>query len=82
MTPRPLVIERPTPTLVIERRSAVIALDRREPKPFTVERPAKRELVIERFGMRGADGTQGEPGEGAENYDPGDITLIFENQLI
>ncbi len=33
-------------------------------------------------GVQGSPGPQGQPGVGADQFDPGDITLLFDNQLI
>lgn len=40
------------------------------------------ELVFETEGIQGPPGGEGQPGADIGGYDPGDLTLIFENQLI
>jgi hypothetical protein len=56
MTPRPLSIERPLKTLIVERR------DRRK---FEVAHSQARQLVINRFGLPGQKGEVG----GVQNPD-------------
>lgn len=51
--PRPLIIERPNRTLVVDRAA---------PRGFVVERKAAREIVIERSGLPGKDGVDGVAG--------------------
>lgn len=52
---------------------------------ITIAIEASPEIVFEESGLQGAPGNNGQPGPpGADigGYDPGDLTLIFDNQLI
>lgn len=50
------------------------------PAPVRVRATPTLAAIIGPGGERGAPGPQGTPGDGAT--DPGDLTLIFDNQLI
>ncbi|MES2902820.1 MAG: hypothetical protein V4696_01420 [Pseudomonadota bacterium] len=43
---------------------------------------AAPELVFRDSGMQGPPGGEGRPGADIGGYDPGDLTLIFDNKLI
>lgn len=48
-----------------------------------VTAPACPEVVVEALGARGEKGSKGDSGEGsAELYDPGDLTLHFNNAIL
>jgi hypothetical protein len=48
----------------------------------TIQIEAAPDIVFEDAGIQGVPGNPGPPGPGLDNFDPGDLTLIFENQLI
>ncbi len=48
----------------------------------TIQIEAPPEIVFEDSGIQGPPGGPGEPGADIGGYDPGDLTLIFDNQLV
>lgn len=47
---------------------------------LTIDAPP--DIVFEDIGIQGPPGGPGQPGADIGGYDPGDLTLIFDNQLI
>lgn len=48
----------------------------------TITIEAAPEIVFEDTGIQGKPGGEGRPGADIGGYDPGDLTLIFDNKLI
>jgi hypothetical protein len=48
----------------------------------TIMIEAAPEIVFQDVGVQGPPGTAGPPGADIGGYDPGDLTLIFDNQLV
>ncbi len=87
MKARALIIERPHRTLSIDRTaepSSRVTIDRGSAQQIVIERNGLPGLpgITGQAGAPGIQGLQGQKGEDSVNFDPGDFTIIFENQLI
>jgi hypothetical protein len=48
----------------------------------TIVIAADPDIIFQEAGIQGVPGGEGRPGADIGGYDPGDLTLIFDNQLI